>query len=766
MSKGGGAGKVYFVLYLAVVLELLIIIVERDEAEEHLHKKQKEAMKIVQSILSQLQSGSGTEGINTRPQDEITIPPPGVNIKEILGTDIKPFRRYIVEVGVTDVSSSAARMEGEGQKEYMERLEKLVRLANVEDLEYQVYYNSSQETGAVPPFPDNDFFKEKGMDMTKYDLGKSVVDPETNMSWEFIGVQKMVMDPQATFKSLDMANITKDLMHPVYDKSKRILRGPNFAPGGTPDDSVFFYSIPETKLASGIYGTRGTLSKRAFVVNFQPPSKAGWYKLRFVSKTNRILGVRSDQIVENLDKEATVNIGTVQLKVADLIKVEKELHVKLEKYGVPRADVLTSPGGFREFDDQIEVAKGKAATEEDAGDLIGNIRLYGYILKLLTPGQSQNFDQNKGDIEFNIRVMTPKPKLADPVINVADNFYRFNEGKINFRMSISPYQGDANVVRGTVHDAASGSSSQAVANVTFRKAGDAAPVNGGSADYIGTIDKDLPAASNGSPRNYIIKLSHQLQGKSAQKEPSLVVFPALKEDKISVLKSKLSALSVYGEQLFFSFEPPSGNKIQPEQFGYYFKTDADPQERGLTTGLAADRSDNLYFSSEMKKASVRIVWTDPISKAEVDIFPKYEFKIAQSEPGISLLNMQVNSTVDGEMVRVRVTGINITSPKIGKEGSTQEAEVSINLDAPQVQVKGYSIVGKPTISVKGGKAQIDFVLRGEPDDDGNIRGTVTIRGTAVAINPVNGVQSNPRPLNINVGIKQKAEKADNNFYQD
>jgi len=38
MSKGG-AGKVYFVLYLAVILELLIIIVERDEAEEHLVKK-------------------------------------------------------------------------------------------------------------------------------------------------------------------------------------------------------------------------------------------------------------------------------------------------------------------------------------------------------------------------------------------------------------------------------------------------------------------------------------------------------------------------------------------------------------------------------------------------------------------------------------------------------------------------------------------------------------------------------------------------------
>ncbi|MER3329077.1 MAG: hypothetical protein RIF34_05810, partial [Candidatus Kapaibacterium sp.] len=363
------------------------------------------------------------------------------------------------------------------------------------------------------------------------------------------------------------------------------------------------------KLASGIYGNRGTLSKRAFVVNFQPPGKAGWYKLRFVSKTNRILGVRSDQKVETLDKEATVNIGTVQLKVTDLLKVEKELERKLEKYNVPKADVLTSSGGFREFDNQIDKAKTIASKDEDAGDIIGNIRLYGYIVKLLTPGQSQNFDQNKGDIEFNIRVMTPKPKMADPVINVADNFYRFNEGKINFRMNISPYQGDANVVRGTVHDAASGTSSQPVANIIFKKAGDGSAVDGKSVDYIATIDKELAAGTNGGPRTYKIKLTHQLQGKSETKEPSLVVFPANVEEKIRTLQAKLNALSVYGEQLFFNFEPPSGNKIAPEQFGYYFKTDADPQDRGLVTGLSAERADNLYFSADMKKASLRIVWT-------------------------------------------------------------------------------------------------------------------------------------------------------------
>ena len=116
MSKGGGAGKVYFVLYLAVVLELLIIIVERDEAEELLRAKQKETMRIVESILSQLQSGSGTEGINTRPQDEITIPPAGIDLKEIMNSDIRSFRKYIVEVGVTDVSSALKKEEGESEK--------------------------------------------------------------------------------------------------------------------------------------------------------------------------------------------------------------------------------------------------------------------------------------------------------------------------------------------------------------------------------------------------------------------------------------------------------------------------------------------------------------------------------------------------------------------------------------------------------------------------------------------------------------------------
>src|SRR5207237_7921841 len=66
MSKGGGAGKVYFILYLAVLLELLIIIVERDDAEEELKKeklaleqKSKRIQMIAETIIQALR-GSQT----------------------------------------------------------------------------------------------------------------------------------------------------------------------------------------------------------------------------------------------------------------------------------------------------------------------------------------------------------------------------------------------------------------------------------------------------------------------------------------------------------------------------------------------------------------------------------------------------------------------------------------------------------------------------------------------------------------------------------
>jgi hypothetical protein len=77
MSGKGGAGKVYFILYLAVLLELLIIIVERDDAEDELRKekialeqKSKRIQLIAETIINSLR-GSATSVSSTSNQSMI-----------------------------------------------------------------------------------------------------------------------------------------------------------------------------------------------------------------------------------------------------------------------------------------------------------------------------------------------------------------------------------------------------------------------------------------------------------------------------------------------------------------------------------------------------------------------------------------------------------------------------------------------------------------------------------------------------------------------
>ena len=207
MSKGGAA-KVYFVLYLAVVLELLIIIVDRDEAEENLHKKQKETMQIVESILSQLQTGSGTEGINTKPQDQITLLEPGTDMKAEYGVEIAPNRQYLVEVGVTDISDELSRREGEGDNEYSQRIMKLVELGNVEELEYQIFYSSNTDPSNAPMFPTEEEIRKQKLDFTKFSPGQTVKGPEDEV-WEFCGVRKLALDKEKTFSKIHIGKDTR-----------------------------------------------------------------------------------------------------------------------------------------------------------------------------------------------------------------------------------------------------------------------------------------------------------------------------------------------------------------------------------------------------------------------------------------------------------------------------------------------------------------------------------------------------------------------------
>ncbi len=751
------AGKVYFVLYLAVVLELLIIIVERDEAEEHLHKKQKEAMKIVESILSQLQAGGGTEGINTRPQDEITIPPAGVNLKEVIGADVKSNRRYIIEVGVTDVAVSAKQKENEENKEYLQRLNKLVKLANVEEIEYQIFFSDNQDPDTSPEFPNDKYIKGQGWDFSEMKAGEKIF-TEGGEKWEFVGLRKLKMDSDKSFENVSKENADHDPMHPTYNKP--LVIGGNYAPREIDEDSIFVYSVEETmKARAGTTGDEESLLKRAFVLEFEPPAKSGWYKLRIYSRTNRILGLRAEANIEEISHDATVNIGTVQLKVYELDKVRAKLEIEFDHFKLPSQQLLMSEdGGTEKFDEAIEASLllAKEEDEENFLSIANSIQLYGYIVRLLTPGKSVYFPQNSSSIVYDIRVLTPKPPIADPIIAVNSEMHHFDEGDVNFRFSIAPYREGQNTLKGEVFNEVEGVSGQPVANVIFTSVDETQTISGGSKDYYGKLDRQLMAGENGIPRRYLVKLSHKLMNKQDDSIAVLTIYPALIEKGVKKMHNKLKALARYGNNLMFNFIPPSGRNILPEQFGYYFRTDADAQDRGLTPGFTAERKDNLVFFADAKTASLRIVWTDPISGNEVDVFPEETVDIKQGSPKIQTGRNQVDVAGD-ERLKVLVSGLGFTRAKIGGSDESQKSDVVITAEIEKVNVKGYKKAGKPKVQVNGENFKLSFDLVGEPDEDGRIRGTVKIKITAVATNPLNGTVSKPISKSITVPVRKQVE---------
>jgi len=726
--SGGGAGKVYFVLYLAVILELLIIIVERDEAEENLLKKQRETMKIVESILSQLQSGAGTEGINTRPQDEITIPPADINVKEVLGADVKSFRKYIVEVGVTDVAAELKKKEGEQQVDYAKRLDKLIKLGNVEEIEYQIFFNPSQDPNNAPNFPTDENLRKSGYDFTKFEPGQTI-QTEDGQTWEFMSLRKLRLDTRQIMNGItDFNAVNLNSIDPIYPKENDLLIGPSYSPPGQ-DDSVFIY-LSQKELQS----TTSTLLKRSFVVNFQPPRKAGWYKLRFASRTNRILGVHGDVKANNIPDDANINIGILSLKAKDLKKVMKELTSKLEKYNPPSFEKLAIEKNLEGYEKQLEAAKAKAALDENPTEAVGKLKLYDYIIKLLTPNMSINFAQNKGAIEFNIRVILPEVKTAKPELVMPTYTPTFDKLPAVFEFTASPWMGN-NVVEGKVVD----QSNATVARVNFRPLDEldptlAKPINGGKRDYRGTVDQIL------SPGKYTIIVTHRIGG-SAPKEDKAVleVFPTgLTEASKNLTTARMEVL-YFGEQFpLINPEPSSGGKIRPENFRIYITTDKDNQ-RSPIQGLSVTRESGFKFDCNVKTATLRITWVQPYSNEEIDIYPANTKNVKQKTPSINSSDVQTSvDEIGTNRLRVTIRNIRIVAPLDGK---TEVSEASVNVDVDKkvtlgnLTGQGVEQYSDATIVKDGTSYKIEFTLNVNlPKGVDLINGAATVRVLAKAVN--------------------------------
>ncbi len=757
MSHGGGAGKVYFVLYLAVVLELLIIIVERDEAEADLHKKNKESMKIVESILSQLQSGAGTEGINTRPQDEITIPGPNT-LRNMKGIEIKDSRKYIVEVGVTDISQEITRKEGETDAEYVKRFKKLIELANVDEMEYQIFYNASNSPDRVPMFPSaQDLAKMKLGNLTNLEVGQIVPGTEGD-AWKFLSSRKLKLDKEATFNKLDMGNLSIEAIQPVYPPfAAEDTKGPVYAP---PDkqDSAFVYSLEETQKRSMSSGET-ELKKRSFVVHFKPPQQAGWYKLRFVSRTNRILGVRVDADPVSLDEETTVNIGTVQLTVRDLRKVQRELSSKLEEFGLPSQDILEKEKDLDKFNDQLKKAIAAASTKDKAEDYRSKIRLYGYIAQLLAPGQSSNFDQNKGSIEFNVRVLTP-PDLdeAKPTISGDLDQHRFEGLPPRVEFSISPWKGlGENKLVGTIYDG-----DRTVGQLQFAAAGSTASQSTSSGETQKIIGySDVRLSAKNVPVTYKVRISHSMGSYKKDTTITLHIYPNSKEDIDNQVTRILKSRAYFGKTLNLTqYSPTSGLYIPENQFRVKFDLDGFAQGGRYEVGYNAPSSLGLTYLPQATGASLKISWVDPHKLPSETVSPEltlYELKnfpIKQEAPTINIMTASNDVSGTEERIKVSIRNIQIVEPSTGyTEAGQNLAKIDVAADI-KLTVRGYSVTskGKPTRQANG-TYSLDFYISGTPPDDANgiVKGDATVTFTATATNPNGKVSETSRqPYNFKI----------------
>lgn len=341
MSKGG-AGKVYFVLYLAVILELLIIFIERDEAEEHLRREQEQAIQIVQTILSQLQTGSGATDISANPKDQIVL-----DEEQPGGTS----RNYQLFVSVGD---SRVQMESGGKQ---------IRGDDIARLDYFVSHTSDF----------NRADSALGIDTADIEGGNLIFN----------------------------AALGTDL--DGYD-TPRAITGTSPPTG---DPQRYFAINPEATAAAVAKGQK----VKVFDVNFKPNQGPGWYRLRFASQTNKILGIGGTETSDN----DTVRIGNVKLTVRQLRQVQKSM-AKRHKAGDAPSPVVE------------------------------------YINKLLEPGAYKNFVENRSANAFNIRVIPPKkPDAKEPVaviLMTRDTAYWYEGAPFSVRVTVGPQEAQKSFAQG------------------------------------------------------------------------------------------------------------------------------------------------------------------------------------------------------------------------------------------------------------------------------------------------------------------------------
>ncbi len=73
----------------------------------------------------------------------------------------------------------------------------------MEQIQYQVFYSSDQNPNNAPLFPTEEYFKEKNIDFYNLPIGTMVSGDIPDVNWEYLGLQELNMDKDATFNNIN-----------------------------------------------------------------------------------------------------------------------------------------------------------------------------------------------------------------------------------------------------------------------------------------------------------------------------------------------------------------------------------------------------------------------------------------------------------------------------------------------------------------------------------------------------------------------------------
>ncbi len=405
------------------------------------------------------------------------------------------------------------------------------------------------------------------------------------------------------------------------------------------------------------------------------------------------------------------------------------------------------------FEAQLRESQQKAFREDNSRDIVSKIQLYGYIAKLLAPGKSFYFPQNHGALEYNIRIILPENRGATPEI-ILPQVRSFDKMPGTFQFTISPYNGEgSNRVSGIVKNS-SGTTVATVNSAPMTQTINGTPIpvpsRGGKRDYIGTIDKVLPAG------NYIVVMTHTIANKSTPRETDMQVYETgLSQENKDYIQRRFER-AYYGtyHMMNMSLVPASGGAVRPEEFRIYLSTDDQGSQVAPIEGLSIPQNRAPYLSANSNTVKMKMTWKQPETGKEIDILPEMTAEVKLRQPTINLSEKSEDESQSGGKWRKTISKIFIQAPDLDQK---TKAKVTLKADRPQLDgIDNSTLNLEMSEPRETGTGEWEIELTGTvrmPAGKSVAEGTITIplTATAVAKDKVSSSKSN---LTVNVELRR------------